>query len=104
MTRGNQREIDRARAAARHAGKGEKSTGDPQKRRENDGNALKLKLEAKAAREKAEKEAEEEKAKYESEKVKQGGGVDPQGDIGTVKGPSSKKKKKKDDLSLLDGW
>jgi len=28
MTRGNQREIDRARAAARHAGKGEAKEGD----------------------------------------------------------------------------
>ena len=67
----------------------------PSKRRENDGNALKLKLEAKAAREKAEKEAEEEKAKYESEKVKQGGGVDPQGDIGTVKGLLLRKRRRR---------
>ena len=28
MTRGNQREIDRQRAAARHAGKGESKEGD----------------------------------------------------------------------------
>jgi hypothetical protein len=28
MTRGNQREIDRQRAAARHAGKGESKDGD----------------------------------------------------------------------------
>ena len=108
MTRGNQREIDRARAAARHAGKGEKSVGDPSKRREDDGNALKAKLEAKAAREKAEKEVAEAKAKFEAEKKTAGGVKDPPEDAkdgGTAKPPTSKtKKKKKEDLSLLDGW
>jgi len=48
MSRGNQREIDRARAAARAAGKGTKSEGgDPARRREADGNALQAKVEAK---------------------------------------------------------
>jgi 4F5 protein related disordered region len=40
MTRGNQREIDRQRAANRHAGKGTAREGDPTKRREADANAL----------------------------------------------------------------
>jgi hypothetical protein len=49
MTRGNQREIDRQRAANRHAGKGEKNEGDPTKRKENDARALQEKIAAKAA-------------------------------------------------------
>eukprot|EP00598_Pedospumella_elongata_P012399 CAMPEP_0184990006 /NCGR_PEP_ID=MMETSP1098-20130426/30614_1 /TAXON_ID=89044 /ORGANISM="Spumella elongata, Strain CCAP 955/1" /LENGTH=79 /DNA_ID=CAMNT_0027515123 /DNA_START=44 /DNA_END=283 /DNA_ORIENTATION=- len=53
MTRGNQREIDRARAAARHAGKGEAKEGDHLARKENDANALKEKVAAKKAREEA---------------------------------------------------
>ena len=40
MTRGNQREIDRQRAANRHAGKGEAKEGDHLKRKEADANAL----------------------------------------------------------------
>lgn len=107
MTRGNQREIDRARAAARHAGKGTKSEGDPLKKREDDGNALKAKLEAKAAKAAAEKEAAEAKAKFEEERRKASGGAD---DGGTAKVPATepgaaagkKKKKPKEDLSFLD--
>lgn len=49
MTRGNQREIDRQRAANRHAGKGAAQEGDPTKRRENDAKALQEKIAAKAA-------------------------------------------------------
>ena len=44
MTRGNQREIDRQRAANRHAGKGAARDGDPTKRREADANALQEKV------------------------------------------------------------
>jgi hypothetical protein len=40
MTRGNQREIDRQRAAARHAGHGEAKSGDYLLRREADAKAL----------------------------------------------------------------
>jgi hypothetical protein len=49
MTRGNQREIDRQRAANRHAGKGTASEGDPVKRREADAKALQDKIAAKQA-------------------------------------------------------
>ena len=49
MTRGNQREIDRQRAANRHAGKGNASEGDPTKRREADAKALQDKIAAKQA-------------------------------------------------------
>jgi hypothetical protein len=49
MTRGNQREIDRQRAANRNAGKGTPAEGDPIKRRENDAKALQDKIAAKAA-------------------------------------------------------
>lgn len=49
MTRGNQREIDRQRAANRE-GKSKKATeGDPIKRRENDAKALQDKIAAKQA-------------------------------------------------------
>ena len=44
MTRGNQREIDRQRAAARHAGKGGGAEGDPKKRQEADAKALQEKV------------------------------------------------------------
>ncbi len=53
MTRGNQREIDRARAEARHAHKKEAKSGDPDKRREADAKALQEKIAAKKAREEA---------------------------------------------------
>jgi len=49
MTRGNQREIDRQRAANRHAGKGTSQGGDPTKRREADAKALQEKIAAKQA-------------------------------------------------------
>ena len=49
MTRGNRREIDRQRAANRHAGKGTKQEGDPKKRQENDAAAIQAKVAAKAA-------------------------------------------------------
>jgi hypothetical protein len=44
MTRGNQRDVDRARAAARNAGGGTKQEGSPLQRRENDAAALQAKL------------------------------------------------------------
>ena len=44
MTRGNQREIDRQRAAARHAGKAGGAEGDPKKRQEADAKALQEKV------------------------------------------------------------
>jgi len=54
MTRGNQREIDRARAQARNKGKsgGEKREGNPQQRNESDA----AKLAEKIARKKAQAE------------------------------------------------
>lgn len=53
MTRGNQREIDRQRAANRHAGKGEAKTGDHLKRKEDDAKALADKIAKKKAMEEA---------------------------------------------------
>lgn len=53
MTRGNQREIDRQRAANRHANKGEAKSGDFLKRKEADAKALADKVAAKKAREEA---------------------------------------------------
>ncbi|CAK0784770.1 hypothetical protein CVIRNUC_007974 [Coccomyxa viridis] len=53
MTRGNQREIDRARAAKRGAGGKTQKDKDgltPEQRRERDAMALKAKMEAKAAK------------------------------------------------------
>lgn len=121
MSRGNQREIDRQRAASRHAGKGKKSEGVPEKKREQDGNALKAKLEAKAAREAAEKDMEEAKAAFEAEKRAAqgnnvGGKVGFSSDAESSGSPSAsasaaakstntkspeKKKKPKEDLSFL---
>ena len=49
MTRGNQREIDRQRAANRHDHHGPKMDGDPNKRREADAKALQDKIARKAA-------------------------------------------------------
>lgn len=49
MTRGNQRDIDRQRAANRHAGKGTASEGDPRKKQEADAAALQAKIAKKAA-------------------------------------------------------
>ena len=62
MTRGNQRDIDRARAQARHAGKGTKLEGNPDSRKQADANALQAKVEAKrkAQAEEAERKAAEE--------------------------------------------
>ena len=53
MTRGNQREIDRLRAANRHAGKGSATEGDPSKRKEADAKALQEKIAKKKAMEEA---------------------------------------------------
>ena len=53
MTRGNQREIDRQRAANRHAGKGDKAEGDPAKRKEADAKALQEKIAKKKEMEEA---------------------------------------------------
>jgi hypothetical protein len=52
MSRGNQREIDRARAQARNAkhAPGQKKEGTPQQRNEADAAALALKLAAKKAK------------------------------------------------------
>lgn len=44
MTRGNQRDVDRARAAARNASEGKKNEGNPVQRRENDALALQAKI------------------------------------------------------------
>ena len=44
MTRGNQREIDRQRAANRHASKGATAEGDPKKRAEEQATALQEKV------------------------------------------------------------
>lgn len=44
MTRGNQREIDRMRAANRHGDKKEKKAGDPKSRNEKDAAALAAKI------------------------------------------------------------
>jgi hypothetical protein len=44
MTRGNQREIDRQRAANRHAAKGGGAEGDPKKRAEEQAKALQEKV------------------------------------------------------------
>jgi hypothetical protein len=98
MSRGNQREIDRARAAARKATEGKKSVGDPNKKKEEDGNALKAKLEAKAAKQAAEKEAAEAKAAFEAQK---GAGEQKESAVvGKVAAPPAKKKVK-EDLSFL---
>lgn len=53
MTRGNQREIDRQRALARAAGKGEAKTGDSNARREADAKALADKIARKRAQDEA---------------------------------------------------
>jgi hypothetical protein len=49
MTRGNQREIDRQRAANRHAKGADKKSGDPTARREADAKALQEKIARKQA-------------------------------------------------------
>lgn len=49
MTRGNQRDIDRMRAANRHAHKGAAKDGDPVARREADAKALQEKIAKKKA-------------------------------------------------------
>ena len=65
MTRGNQREIDRQRAANRHASSGgPPKDGDPLTRNANDAKALQEKKAKKEAAEKAKKEAEEATAAY----------------------------------------
>ncbi|KAJ1406337.1 hypothetical protein B484DRAFT_404161 [Ochromonadaceae sp. CCMP2298] len=53
MTRGNQRDTDRARAAARHAGKGTAKEGTTLSRNEDDSSALQAKVLAKKEREEA---------------------------------------------------
>jgi len=89
MTRGNQREIDRARAqarAAKHAGGGRDDGLTPQQRNERDKAAM-LKKQAK-------KQAAKEAGALKDKK----GAPKP----GTVDGPGKKKKKeKKEDLSAL---
>lgn len=56
MSRGNQREIDRARAQARNAkhAPGQKKEGTPQQRNESDAAALAAKIAAKKAKAEAE--------------------------------------------------
>jgi len=101
MTRGNQRDIDRARALARHAGKGEAREGNPEARRLQDGLLLQAKVEAKrkAEAEEAERKAAAEafaKAAGQTQVVEKAPGGAP------VPAPEVKKKKKKDeDLSFL---
>ncbi|CBK22129.2 uncharacterized protein [Blastocystis hominis] len=60
MTRGNQREVDRMRAEARHSkkGTGERKEGNPIARNENDAARLAAKIAAKKAREEAEAKGE----------------------------------------------
>ena len=89
MTRGNQREIDRARAqarAAKHAGGGKDDGLTPQQRNERDKAAM------------LEKQAKKQAAKAAGEVKDKKGAPKP----GTVDGPGKKKKKeKKKDLSAL---
>ncbi len=104
MTRGNQRDIDRARALARHAGKGTPAEGDPTARRLADANALQAKVEAKRkaeAEEAARLAAEEEYKKA----LSAGGAARPAAAAaaGAAAAPAEVKKvKKKEDLSFLD--
>ena len=89
MTRGNQREIDRARAqarAAKHAGGGKDDGLTPQQRNERDKAAM------------LEKQAKKQAAKAAGEVKDKKGAPKP----GTVDGPGKKKKKeKKGGLSAL---
>lgn len=66
MTRGNQREIDRARAQARSAKNagGDKREGSKLQRNENDKNALEEKRKKKLAEEAKKKEMEDATAAY----------------------------------------
>ena len=102
MTRGNQREIDRARAAARHAGKGQKLEGNPDSRKAADGNALQAKIEAKR---KAEAEEAERKAAEEAyRKAAEANGTAKAAAAPTPPAPNPSKggkKKGKEDLSFL---
>ncbi len=108
MTRGNQRDIDRARALARHAGKGTPAEGDPAARRLADANALQAKVEAKRkaeAEEAARLAAEEEYKKALA--AHSAGAARPAGAAGGAAAPAAapaevKKVKKKEDLSFLD--
>lgn len=104
MTRGNQREIDRMRAANRHAGKGTPKEGDPLKRNQDDANALAAKVAAKkAAAEKAEADA---KAAAEwAATGGAGGGTTGDGKAAAAAVVVDKPKKvakPKEDLSFLD--
>ena len=103
MTRGNQREIDRQRAANRHAGKGVAEEGDPVARRERDALALQAKIAKKKADD--EKAAEEEKARL-AFLAAAGGAAVAAGGGGVAAGATAavaeKKKKPKDDMSFLD--
>jgi len=104
MSRGNQREIDRARAQARDAkkGGGEAREGNPESRRLADGGALQAKVEAKkkaAEEEAARKAAAEEFAKAAGQVAA------PVEKVSAAAAPApevKKKKKKEEDLSFLD--
>ena len=107
MSRGNQREIDRARAQARHAGKGTEQEGDPASRRLADGLALKAKVEAKkkADAEAAERLAAEEefkKAVAAACAASTGGAMVEETKCASPVIEKKKSSKKKADLSFLD--
>ena len=102
MSRGNQREIDRARAQAREAKKGGTGReGNPETRRLVDGSALQAKVEAKR---KAEKEEAERKAAAEEFAKAAGQVATPVTKVSAAAAPApevKKKKKKAEDLSFL---
>lgn len=105
MTRGNQREIDRARAQARHAGKGKKSDAGSShlQQRETDAKALELKKMDKAARAAAEKEMDEAKEAFEAQKraAQEGSELVSKASESKAESAPVKKKKVKEDLSFL---
>jgi hypothetical protein len=103
MTRGNQREIDRARAQARHAGKGKKcDVGSSHlQQRETDAKALELKKMDKAARAAAEKEMDEAKEAFEAQKRAAQEGSELVSKASESKAEPAPAKKKKEDLSFL---
>jgi len=101
MTRGNQRDTDRARALARHAGKGEAKEGNPEARRLQDGLLLQAKVEAKRKAEA--EEAERKAAAYAFAKAAGQIPVEKAPASAPAPAPEVKKKKKTDeDLSFLN--
>jgi len=104
MTRGNQREIDRQRAANRHAGKGTAAEGDPERRKERDA----LALAAKIAKKKADDEAAAAHAAAQAAATSASAtktaaaATDTAAPVPAPPEPAVKKDKKKEDLSFLD--